>query len=341
MPKTIKNIFYSKLTFERMLNAHYRACKGKKQKKEVIIFEMNLETNIIRIIDEIKEGRYKFGEYREFVIYEPKKRVIKSLPYRDRIVHQWYIEEFIKPYYMKRFINDTYACIDNRGTHASVHNVQKQMRRAKKQYGDYYVLKTDIKKYFYTIDKNILISILSSKIKDRKLIEFSKIILDDGEDIGIPIGNYTSQFFANIYLNELDHFVKEDLKIKYYTRYMDDQIFLLSNKDEAKRIYNLVKEFVGEKLNLELNGKSKYFNHKKGIDFCGYIIFETHIKLRKRFKNKIKKNINKWKYLKKNNKLYEKKFLLSYNSSLAHAKHANAFNYINKIERILKENNLK
>lgn len=321
-----------------MLNAHERASKGKKNKSEVIIFEMDLETNIVRIIDEIRNGTYQFGEYREFIIYEPKERIIKSLPYRDRIVHQWYIEEFIKPYYMKRFINDTYACLDNRGTHKAVLNVQNQLKKAKNEYGNnFYVLKTDVKKYFYSIDKTILLNILSKKIKDKKLIEFTEIILDDGNDLGIPIGNYTSQFFANIYLNELDHYVKDVLKIKFYTRYMDDQIFLLKDKEEAKRILELVKTFIESELNLSLNCKSKYFPRYKGIDFCGYVIFDTYILLRKRFKNKFNRNIKLWKKLKENNRLYETRFLLSYNSFLGHASHSDSYNYIKKINEKVKD----
>lgn len=337
MPKTIRNVFYSKLTFEKMLAAHYRASKGKRNKKEVIIFEMDLETNIIRIIDEIKNGVYKFGNYREFIIYEPKERVIKSLPYRDRIVHQWYIEEFIKPYFTKRFINDTFACLDNRGTHKAVKNVQKQLREADLIYGNkYYVLKTDIKKYFYSIDKNILLDILSKRINDKKLLEFSKIILDDGNKVGIPIGNYTSQFFANIYLNELDHYVKDELKIKFYTRYMDDQIFLIKTKKEARIVLALVDTFIQEKLNLQLNNKSKYFPKNKGVDFCGYVIYSTYILLRKRFKNKFKKNVKIWINLKKKNRFYEKKFYMSYTSFLGHASHSNSYNYINKMKKKIK-----
>ncbi len=145
MSKTIKKCFYEKLTFKKMLEAHIRARKGKANKKEIVLFEMDLETNIIRIIDDIKEGKYYFGEYRTFIVYEPKERLIKSLPYRDRIVHQWYVEEFIKPYFCQRFIIDTYACLDGRGTHAAVYSLQKKMRKMKRIYSNYYVLKCDVK----------------------------------------------------------------------------------------------------------------------------------------------------------------------------------------------------
>ena len=154
MPKTINNVFIKKLTFEKMIEAHYRAVKGKRNKKEIINYEIDLETNITNLIENIKNNTYKQGKYREFVVYEPKERLIKSLPYQDRIVHQWYVEEFIKDYYYKRFIKDTYACIKNRGTHKAVENVQRYMRKKKRNNKDYYVLKCDIKKYFYNIKKS-------------------------------------------------------------------------------------------------------------------------------------------------------------------------------------------
>ncbi len=226
----MKKCFDEKLTFQNLLEAHERASDGKKNKKEVILFTMNLETNIISIMDRLKKGTYKFGKYREFKVYEPKERVIKSLPYIDRVVHQWYVEEFIKPFFCQRFISDTYACLDNKGTHKAVYRLQHQMQAMKRIYGEYIILKCDIKKYFYSIDKRILMNILKRTIKDKKVIKFSEVILDDLDVLGIPIGNYTSQYFANIYLNELDHYVKEVLRIKYYIRYMDDFIFLLPTK---------------------------------------------------------------------------------------------------------------
>ena len=324
-----------------MLEAHYRARDGKNSKKEVILFEMDLESNLINIINDIQNDRYKFGEYREFKVYEPKERLIKSLPYRDRVVHQWYVEEFIKPYFFKRFIRDTYACLDGRGTHKAVERVQKMMRAMKRKYDEYYVLKCDIKKYFYSIDKNILMNIFKKKISDTKLLKFSYLILDDGTSIGIPIGNFTSQYFANIYLNELDHFIKEKLCVKYYIRYMDDFILLVPTKEMAKFLLEKIEQFLNTYLNLELNAKSKYFPNHQGIDFCGYRIYETHILLRKRFKKKFKKSVKLWKMLKARDKLYYQKFLKSYNSYKGHASHANSYHFIQKMEELVDELHLK
>ena len=342
MPKTIKNVFIKKLTFERMIEAHYRAVKGKRNKKEIINYEIDLETNITNLINNIKKNTYKQGKYREFIVYEPKQRLIKSLPYQDRIVHQWYVEEFIKDFYYKRFIKDTYACIKDRGTHKAVDNVQKYMRKMKRVNKNYYVLKCDIKKYFYNIDKEILINILGKSIKDIKLLNFTKLILEDGNKKGIPIGNYTSQWFANIYLNELDHYVKDFLRIKYYVRYMDDFIILLDSKNECKDVINKIKIFLKLNLHLELNKKSRYYPNKLGIDFCGYKIFETHRLLRKRSKKKIKKKIKVWNYLKMEERLDSHKMLLCWNSWIGHANHSNSYNFINKIHKNIIENeNLK
>lgn len=335
MCKTIKKCFLERLTFENMLAAHKRASKGKKSKKEVILFEMDLETNLIRIIDEIRNHKYKFGEYREFLVYEPKERIIKSLPYRDRVVHQWFVEEFVKPYYSKRFIKDTYACIDGKGTHLAVEKTQEYMRKMKKQYGEYYVLKCDVKKYFYNMDKQVLLNILKDKIKDKYLIDFIKVILDDGSDLGIPIGNFTSQYFANIYLNELDHFVKEQLQIKYYIRYMDDFVLLVKDRETAKALLTKIESFLTNNLKLTLNSKSKYFPNKFGIDFCGYRIYETHIILRKRFKNKVNKSIRLWGKLKEEIRLNVDKCYRSWNSFKAHASHANSYKYMKDKDRIM------
>lgn len=225
MPKKIKNCFYKNLTFEKLIKAHQRARVHKAYKNEVITFEMNLENNIINLLNNIKNKKYHLGNYYTFTIYEPKERIIKALPYKDRIVHQWYVEEFIKPYIVPRFINTSFACLTNKGTHRAVQEVQKQMRIFKRNYGDFWILKCDIKKFFYSIDPFILYNIMKRAINDKELLNFTKLLIFDGRessnDVGIPIGNYTSQFFANIYLNELDQYVKNVLHIRYYTRYMD------------------------------------------------------------------------------------------------------------------------
>ena len=243
MPKKIKKCFYEKLTFQKLIEAHYRTRKSKKYKNEIIGFELALETNIINLLNIIKNHNYHPGNYRIFTIKEPKERIIKALPYVDRVVHQWYVEEFIKPNIVPKFISTSFACIVGKGTHKAAEKVQEYMRIYKRNYNRFWILKCDIKKFFYQIDKNILFNILKKYIEDAELLNFTqKIIFDTDEQIGIPIGNYTSQYFANIYLNELDQFVKRHLHIKYYVRYMDDFILLLPNKNECIKLKKQIKK---------------------------------------------------------------------------------------------------
>ena len=328
MCKTIKNSYYDKLTFDNLMSAYNRASKNKGNRKDLLKFNVDLETNIANLLNELKINKYKQGKYRTFTIYEPKERVIKALPFRDRIVQQWYIEEFIKPFIIPRFIYTNCACIEDKGTLFSVNMTQKYMRKMKRLYKDYYVLKCDIKKYFYNIDKDILFNIMQKYISDIKLLELTKIfIYEDNLDIDIPIGNYTSQYFANIYLNELDKYIKEELKIKYYIRYMDDFIILLKSKNECRYIKERIELFLKESLKLELNSKSRYYKSNMGINFCGYIIYETHKLIRKRSKYKIKKNIKVWNKLYRLNKLNINKIILSWNSFVAYSKHGDSYNF--------------
>jgi len=336
MCKTIKNCYYKKLTFSKLLEAHERARVGKTNKPELMKFEMDLETQIMNVYVQLKRGTYYMGKYREFKTYEPKERIIKSLPYIDRVVHQWYVQEFIKPYIIPRFIQDTYACVEGRGTHGAVYKTQKYMRIMKRKYSSYYILKCDIKKFFYTIDKDILFQIMSNYIQDKKLLELTKIfIYSDGDKLGIPIGNYTSQFFANIYLNELDHYIKEELQVKYYIRYMDDFILFVKNKEDAKNLLEKIEQYITVKLHLKLNEKTRYYPSKMGVNFCGYVIYETHIKLRKRSIKKIKKKVKLWNHQFQKGEFSYSQFLLEYNSFLGRAKHANTYYFLNKINREL------
>lgn len=191
MPKKINKCFYQNLTFEKFLSAHNRARKQKTYKKELIEYEINLENNLVNLINNIKNKKYHLGKYHEFKIYEPKERIIKALPYQDRIVHQWYVEEFIKPYFIPRLLNTTYACIEGRGTHAAAQQVQKYLRICKRNWGSFWILKCDIKKYFYSINPHILLNILSRHIRDKDLFDFTKLIIFESrgknENLGIPI----------------------------------------------------------------------------------------------------------------------------------------------------------
>lgn len=317
-----------------MLKAYERASKNKHKCKEVITYELDLASNIIDTLKQLYAGVYKVGNYRQFRIYEPKERIIQSLPFRDRIVQQWYVEEFIKPIFVPKFIKDTYACLENRGVHKAVKKLNKYMYEYNKINRDFYVLKCDVSKFFYSINKQRLYEIVNRYVKDKAFMKLTKdLIYHDKNEVGIPIGNYTSQYFANIYLNELDHFVKEKLKIKYYVRYMDDFVLLLEDRNQCRVILEEIKEFLDKNLGLKLNKKTNYFRNSQGVNFCGYKIFKTHIMLKKENKKKIKNKIKNW------NKLYHKKELdlrettLKLNSWIGHAQNADTFFLVNKMIR--------
>lgn len=333
MPHTIKNSFYKNLTFEKIYQAHYRARQQKTTKSELILFEMNLENNLTNLLNNLRNGTYRIGNYRTFYVTEPKLRKIQALPYVDRVAHQWYVEEFIKPNIVPKFIKDTYACLVNRGTHKAVDAVQHYMQIYRRNYGDFWILKCDIKRFFYSINPHILFNILKRHISDKKLLDFTWHLIFDNreEEIGIPIGNYTSQFFANIYLNELDQYVKHTLRIKYYVRYMDDFVFLLDSKETCKKVKKQVEDFIGERLELELNAKSRYYPCNQGVNFCGFRIWPTHRLLRTSSKKKIKRKVRMWNRYWENGNIDFRIVMPSLQSWVGHCIHCNSYNIQKKV----------
>lgn len=323
--KSIRNSFYKNLTFDNLLRAYKLSIIGKSCKEEVLVFSLDLEINLINLISDIGMFKYKIGSYKSFVIYEPKKRIIRCLPFVDRVVQTWYVECFIKPYFVPRFIYDSYACICGKGTHKAVFRLQYFMNCMRSRYDFYYVIKFDISKFFDSIDKDILFSLMKRRISDKYLLKFTYDLIYSYEYPGLQIGNYSSQYFANIYLNELDYFVKYDLGVKYYVRYMDDFIILVSDKKSAKEVYDLVERFLFDKLCLKLNPKSRYFPNKEGCLFLGYNVFEDYILIKNSNKKKIYKKIRVWNKLYVSGLLDKKKFDLSYNSYVGYIKHANSY----------------
>lgn len=292
MPKTIKNVYENVITFEKLLEAHKKARRGKREKKEIILFELDLEKELLSLERELKSGKYRAGKYRSFKIYEPKERDIMASPYRDRVIHQWYVENFIKPYFVSQFIVTSYAGIEGRGMHKASKDVQVGMRKAKQKWDEYYILKMDVTKYFLNIDKKILWNILKRKIKDKKLLWLTREILLSTEGLkGLPLGNYTSQMFANIYLNEMDQYAKHILKCKYYYRYMDDIVILCENKTKANERLKLLTTFLEDNLKLTFNSKTRIFKDNQGVNFCGYKINENRLKIRNSSKYRMKRKL--------------------------------------------------
>ena len=332
MPKTIRNKYKENLTYEKLLEAHIKSRKGKGYRKEIILFNLKQEEYIMWLYEKLKNKTYKHGGYSEFYVTEPKVRKIEKSRYLDRIVHRWVVDNFLEPCYVPKFINTSYACLKERGMHRAAVYVKDTMKHCKIKWDEYYILKMDVAKYFDNINKKILLKILERNIKDPDLMWLIKEILyANKREKGLEIGNYTSQMFANIYLNEIDQYVKHKLKVKYYCRYLDDSIVIVKTKKEAKEILEKIRKYLKENLELELNKKTQIFKNKQGVNFCGYKINEYRMKLRDKGKRKLKKKVKKLKEeIQKGNITSKeaKKYLAGH---LGYIKYVNNYNLLNKI----------
>lgn len=327
-----------------MLKAHYKARLGKGSKNEVLRFEMELVSNIEYIRQALVSHKYTVGSYRQFKVFEPKERDIMSLPYPDRIVQHSLCDNVLEPYLDKRLDFDNAACRKGKGTHFALDRLKLFMRQAYNKWGcDYYVLKCDIHKYFYNINHDILKRNLYRCIEDKEIIWLLDTIIDSTEsEVGIPIGNMTSQWFAVFYLDIMDRFIREKLKIEFYSRYMDDFVLIDKDKDKLKNALAELKLFLEKELKLELNQKTQIFPIKNGVDYLGFHSYLTENgkvirNIRKKSKERMKRKI---KYF---NKAYEKgdisyeKIQRSIASWLGHAKHGNTYNLRKSIMKKVKQ----
>lgn len=332
MPKTIKNEFDKYLNYDKLMEAHLKSRKCKRCKKDIILFDLKQEDYIKYLYEELKNMTYKHGGYTTFYIREPKLRRIEKSRYMDRVVHRWLVDNFLMRIYEPTFIHTTYACLKDRGTLKSANDLQNAMLHCKRKWDSYYILKMDVSKYFQNIDKNILLNILQRKIKDEKLLWLIKEILySNGEQKGIAIGNYTSQIFANIYLNEVDQYIKNKLKVKYYFRYMDDSVILVKTKEEAKEVLNNIINFLEQKLDLKLNSKTQIFKSKQGVNFCGYKINEYRKKLRDRGKNNLKRKVKKLEKKIKNGNITSKEASIYLSGHIGYIKYADTHHLVEKL----------
>ena len=332
MPKTIRNQYYKKLSYEKLMEAHNKSKKGKGYRKEIIEFNLKQEECIMWLYEQLKNKTYKHGGYTEFYVTEPKLRKIEKSRYIDRIVHRWVVDNFLEPYFVPTFIETSYACLKGKGMHKSAIYVQNTMKHCKIIWQEYYILKMDIAKYFDNINKNILLDILKRKIKDKNLLWLiEQILFAQSREKGLEIGNYTSQMFANIYLNEIDQYIKHKLKIKYYCRYLDDSLLMVKTKQEAKEALKKIKQILKENLELELNKKTQIFKSKQGINFCGYKIKEYRMKLRDKGKRKLKKKIKHLTIAIKQEKMTSKEAKKYLAGHMGYIKYANNYNLLNKL----------
>jgi len=291
MMKRYGNLFGRIIDIDNIALAHKNAKKGKSHYAEVQEVEKEPERYIKEIHDMLANKTFTTSKYKTKVIYEPKKRIIYKLPYfPDRIVHHA-VMNIIQPIWDKVFIYDLYSAIPGKGLHAGVLRLRQFL---KDKENTQYCLKFDIKNFYPSVDHDILLELVKRKIKCKDTLWLLEdIIRSPGGNKNLPIGNYLSQYFGNIYLNWFDHWLKEEKRIKYYIRYCDDGVILHKSKEVLNELLKEIEEYLRENLELELNPKTQIFPvDVRGIDFLGYRSFRNYTLLRKssatRFKRKIR-----------------------------------------------------
>lgn len=269
--------------------------RGKENRLDVQKFFLDLERNIFDLYGKVKSGTYQHSAYTSFFVCDPKLRNINKAEVIDRVMHHSIVKH-IEPLFEKSFIFDSYSSRMGKGTHRGVERLKKFcLKLTKNRTRTAWALKCDIRKFFDSMDHDLLISLLRKKIRDEKLMEIvGKIIrsYNTRPGKGVPLGNLTSQIFSNVYLDKLDQFVKRDLGIKHYLRYADDFILLDVKKEQLEKLVPVLKDFLEYELKLQLH-PDKLLIRKihRGIDFLGYIVYPTHIILRTKTKKRMLRKI--------------------------------------------------
>ena len=328
----IENVYEELCSYENLETAFNRARRGKTLKDYVIEFEAKLKENLLQLRTELLLQTYQPQPLKTFILRDPKTRKISKSAFRDRVIHHA-ICNIIESVFDKRFIHDSFANRLRKGTLNAVKRFDEFKRKVSQNNTvRCYVLKADVKSYFDTVNHRILLGILGKRIKDERVMWLIKRILDNhkGENTnkGMPLGNLTSQFFANVYLNELDQFVKHKLRAKYYIRYVDDFVILHQSRKVLEEYKEQTDVFLREKLDLKLHpDKSQVLKLEKGVGFLGFRVFYHHKLLVKKNMRKFEKRMEQMKYEYKDEKLDREKVIEKFEGWLAYATHANTYKY--------------
>ena len=333
------DIYKEIISLKNLFTAWVEFKTGKTKRKDVAEFALNVEDYIFDLASVLSSDNYHHGVYEFFTVNDPKPRNIHKASVRDRVLHHA-IVRILSPIFDKIFIFDSYSSREGKGVHKAIEKFTKfAWRLSRNNTKTVWILKGDIKKYFNSINHEKLIEIINQKVKEQRLLKLLINIIKSftkSKGRGIPLGNLTSQLFSNIYLNELDQFIKRKMKVKNYLRYADDFVIIHNDRKYLEEIVLKIENFLEISLDLQLN-KNKIFIQKwhQGIDFLGYVIFPYFIVLRTKTKKRMIRNIKiaKEKYLKK--EIDFKKLEAISNSYIAILKHCRGKEIMNEIDTIL------
>ncbi len=339
------NIYDKVITPENIFLGWKEFRQGKKKKKDIQEFERYLENNLFNLYASLCNKTYKPGSYTMFRINDPKARVIHKAPVIDRIVHH-IASRALERIFDRTFIAHSYSCRQEKGTHKGVIALRKMaLKVSKNNTRMCWALKCDVRKFFASINHQVLSGLLKKKIKDeeflwllQKIIESfrSELTLDDSNPRGIPIGNLTSQYFANIYLDSFDQFIKQKLRVKYYIRYADDFVILSQDRHYLENLLEPIKSFLKNTLDLEIHPKKIFFRKfTSGIDFLGYVIFPNHTLARTKTKRRLKRRIKEAVINYRAGKISKDKLTQIINSYLGYLGHANTYQFTQELKNTI------
>jgi len=292
------HMYESITSLENLLTAWEEFLRGKRKRRDIAEFSENFSENIHNLYLELINKDYRHSSYAAFNISDPKPRNIHKAAVRDRLLHHA-IYRVLYPYFDKRFINDSYSCRLNKGTHKAMDRFQSYFRKvSQNNTRTCWVLKCDIKKFFANIDHQILLEILGKHLHDEGAVNLLSIIIGSFHsaepDKGLPLGNLTSQLLVNIYMNEFDQHMKHTLKVKYYIRYADDFVIFSEDKGYLEALIEKISQFLGNHLKLSLHpDKVSIKTLASGVDFLGWVHFPDHRVLRTVTKRRMLKNLSK------------------------------------------------
>ena len=331
--KVYKNLFEKIISIPNVFVSWEEFKSDKRKKADVQAFEFDLERNLFALCRDLKGKRYIHAPYTGFYIYDPKVRHVHKASVRDRILHHA-VFRILNPLYDKTFISNSFSCRVGKGSHKGVLAVEIMIRKESRNFTrSCFALKCDVRKFFDSIDHRTLISILDKRITDRDVMWLLEEVIcsySAGQTNlfdrqGLPIGNLTSQLFANIYMNEFDQFVKHKLKVRNYARYTDDFVIVSTDRAYLENILEPIKEFLGEKLQLSLHpNKISIRACHQGVDFLGYVALPYHRLVRARTKRRIFRKMKERIAMFRNGTISEDALSQSLRSYLGVLSHANA-----------------
>lgn len=320
------NLWQKIISYDNLYSAYLKARQGRGHLESVKRFEKDIEGNLKKLQKSLIDKTFTTSQYNTRTIYEPKQRVIYILPfYPDRIL-QHALMNILSPIFHKQFIKDTYACIPERGLHAGLVRANEYAQRNK------YCLKMDIRKFYPSINHDKLYEILKRKIKDKNTLWLiHDIVYSFPGETNAPIGNLTSQWFGNIYLTQLDYYIKQTLRAKDYIRYCDDFLIFGNDKATLNQYAKLIREFLYNELHLTMS-KCDLFHVTRGVDFLGYRYFKGYILLRKRTSKGIKRRLRKLYSEYDKGRIPPDKMLSHLSSVEGYTRWANSYNFRQTIQ---------